>query len=376
MKNMNKFKIIMLTIMVSLCCSFTLPTIAYGEENQTTEEPTLQTLTPNYANTGTATESKKFHNWIFSFQETKTVIVQPVKIAKSGVLSLSLSPDFFKNQYRISLYGDSDLKEHLATYYYDSTKASTPITFKLAKAQTYYIEIESHEANIPTNSVTVTPILYGNSNRQIYANQTICSYSTKEQGAIFYKIVAKGNGILKFSSSDAGVKVQLLNGNKKAISSVSTLRNSQSPTSYTVKKGTYYLKVTSPDVYHFTYQFLGMTVQAGHSIQIAKQISFGRTYKGMGYLLQSTNQADWYKFKLYKYKKVALKFHVSDDAAFRITIYDTNKHPLPSGSFALPVDGSSTLLLKSAAAWKPGTYYIKINKTKQNTSGYYTFWVK
>ncbi|MEE1342016.1 MAG: hypothetical protein U0L23_04810, partial [Lachnospiraceae bacterium] len=64
------------------------------------------------------------------------------------------------------------------------------------------------------------------------------------------------------------------------------------------------------------------------------------------------------------------------DAAFRITIYDTNKHPLPSGSFTLPVDGSSTLLLKSAAAWKPGTYYIKINKTKQNTSGYYTFWVK
>ena len=325
--------------MVSLCCSFTLPTIAYGEENQTTEEPTLQTLTPNYANTGTATESKKFHNWIFSF-----------KIAKSGVLSLSLSPDFFKNQYRISLYGDSDLKEHLATYYYDSTKASTPITFHIAKAQTYYIEIESHEANIPTNAVTVKPI--------------------------FYKIVAKGNGILKFSSSDAGVKVQLLNGNKKAISSVSTLRNSQSPTSYTVKKGTYYLKVTSPDVYHFTYQFLGMTVKAGHSIQTAKQISFGRTYKGMGYLLQSTNQADWYKFSLYKYKKVALKFHVSDDASFRITIYDTNKHPLPSGSFTLPVDGSSTLLLKSAAAWKPGTYYIKINKTKQNTSGYYTFWVK
>ena len=209
---------------------------------------------------------------------------------------------------------------------------------------------------------------------------------------ILHKLVIPRDGVMYFSGVEYssysnnmyGLSFSLLKSNYVPINrygSSSTYVNGTDQNSssyvreYALKKGTYYLRVTNTKNYRIIGKFKAVNDQ-GNTVKKKKGTKIGKK-KTMTALFgagDTYNKTEWFKFKLKKPKKVTLVMGAYGDASYRVTFYG----PKPfkkgdttyvSSGYTRPVKywiqrGSKKLKLKK------GTYYIKIQRTSNDVSGY------
>ena len=213
---------------------------------------------------------------------------------------------------------------------------------------------------------------------------------------MLHKLVVPRNGMVYFSGKyrspysgkEYGLSFSLLKTNYQSINrygSSSTYvdmtdQNSSSfMRAYALKRGTYYVRVTSMKGYDYMIRTLFKAVNdQGNTVKKKKGTNLKKkaTMSALFGAADTNSKTEWFKFKLKKPKKVTLTAGAYGDASYRVTFYGPK--PYKKGRTFYVSSG----YIKSYKYWiqkgrkklklKKGTYYIRIQRTSNDVSGYCT----
>jgi transcriptional accessory protein Tex/SPT6 len=191
-------------------------------------------------------------------------------------------------------------------------------------------------------------------------------------------------GILKveMNAENTGTYITLCNSSKKAITNEISSSTISDTKIFAVKKGTYYLKVTTNSYWlRMKTSQESATDQSGSSKSKAANLTLGKDKSGLIFLEDKSSKYDWFKFTLTKATAVDLEISGSCSAG---TIY----YELTSSS----IDGTLEGYLSGVGSYDEtplnyytsdgkihtslpkGTYYIKVYKKSAKSCG--TYFVK
>lgn len=311
--------------------------------------------------------------------------IVPVKIQKKGSIEILLSyySDEEYGHLQVELFSNKSCTKKLGTAlisYEDDSEPSNE-SYYIPEAGTYYMKFSRNKfTNAGIGAFGI--LLFDGSNKTLTNKKEVISYSDSNNKDIYYKIVAPKDGYItttnSFNTSSGFANITLMNSKKKAISEeLYVSSTNQYTTCHAVKKGTYYIKVSSrAGIYSMEYQFTGVTDKGGASKATATTVKKGGSaVKGMIAATDKVSNADWYKVTLSKKQKVS--FEITGNCSGRITmeVIPASGGTITGNKISIypPSDGS---VLESKGTWTKGTYYIKVSKKDAKVSGAYTLKVK
>lgn len=339
-----------------------------------------------------ADSEKKDGAYEIKFGEADKVITVPVELSDRGGLYITLGEQD-TNYYSLTatLYKDEACKDKVGySAYLFSGDGIGEKTINVDKSGLYYLKLElSKKSTTGQISFLMQLTMFSGENQELSQGKVIFSYQDYDQANIYYKVSAKADGLLSFAfgASEDGFrgKVQLLNKDKKALSAESYIipkRNDAGEYDdvvyyYTVKKGTYYIKVdTSVKLYGVQYDFKEVKDGSGASKEKSKTLKLGGSAaKGVLFVTDKTSNVDWYKFTLTSEKKVKITINSYVDGKIKFEIMDSKGRTLWFGTKTI-YEGKNETVLESDGKWSKGTFYIKMSKYDGTSSGYYTIKVK
>ncbi len=328
-----------------------------------------------------------------NFPDEEETIIMPIELSDKGGLYLTMGEQD-TNYYSLSatLFKDEACTEKVG---YSANLFSGDVTdtqdFIIDEAGTYYFKFEaSKKRDTGTISFLLQLRLLSGEDQELTKDEVIFSYQDYECPDVTYKIVVDTAGLLTLTlgtDNEYGFsgKVQLLNKDKKALSTATSVYATQNDDgeygdvekSYAVAKGTYYVKVdTSRKIYGIMYSFSEVKDSAGTKKDKAKALKLGGSaIKGICTATEKTSNVDWYSFKLTSSKSIVITVGSKLDGKLKVEILDSKGKTLWYGSHTI-YEGDEDLVLKSSGKWTKGTFYIKIYKYDNTSSGYYTLKVK
>ncbi len=207
-----------------------------------------------------------------------------------------------------------------------------PFDFKLTKVSGHF---EQEDNNNISNATDLIELKY------FYGYlQTYYAYSDAKNDVDYYKIVLPSNGILDFefshkqTGSKSAFKIELLDaGNNVLTKYESSLQKKKSEKYFGLKKGTYYIKVSSngnKDVRHLEYK-IAYAVSKNNNIEMMPNNKFSDAtlIKDGVYISGNFNQwqkDDYYKYQAKKGKYSLVYEHKPFDKDTDISIFDSNQH--------------------------------------------------
>lgn len=359
---------------------------------ETLESEAATVLEPNLCKTLEDSEKEEGY-YVITFPNEVNTITVPVELSDKGGLYLTMGEEDI-NYYNLSatLYKDKACTEKVG---YSATLFSGDVTdehdFIIDKAGTYYMKFDvSKKRDVNEIYFLLQLVLISGEDQELTKDNLLISYQDYDCPDITYKIVVKSAGLLTLTlgcDDEYGFsgKIQLLNKDKKALSTATSLYASKNEEGeygdvehfYAVTKGTYYVKVdTSRKMYGIMYSFSEVKDSAGTKRDKAKALKLGGSaIKGLCTATDKTSNVDWYSFKLTSNKSVEITINSKIDGKLKVEILDSKGKTLWYGSKTL-YDGDESIVLKSDGKWPKGTYYIKLFKYDKTSSGYYTVKVK
>ena len=229
-----------------------------------------------------------------------------------------------------------------------------------------------------------------------------CATSVKDtivynapDNTMMHKLVVPRDGMIYFSGEYAtssgyeyGLSFSLLKTNYQAINRYGssstyvdfTNKNSSSfMRPYALKRGTYYVRVTSLKGKNYMIRTLfkavndqGNTVKKKKGTNLKKKVTMSALFGAA----DTYAKTEWFKFKLKKPKKVTLTMGAYGDASFRVTFYGPK--PYKKGDTTYVSSGHTGTAKywirrgKKKLKLKKGTYYIRIQRYSNDVSGYCT----
>ncbi len=192
-------------------------------------------------------------------------------------------------------------------------------------------------------------------------------------------IAVTGYCIYTSSNTHSSLRVTLMNSKLKALEESSNFVNADTEkyVTYALKKGTYYIKVTSEKKFVLAAAVQAVSEKSGTSKKKAVTIKSGKAVKGLMCAGEKASKADWYKFKVTKSKVLKLTIEVNSNGYFEYYIYGPS---YPKGARLGSLKDqkgtyySINLRTNKKAKIKTGTYYIKAVRTSSSpkSSGLYS----
>lgn len=325
-----------------------------------------------------------------SEEDKETTLIYPVIIPEKGAVDFSIvqsnETGFFN--LTMELYSDVVCTKQCGNsiYYlendiYGQGKCFCPY------AGTYYLKVMfSRQAEIyDTKTFTLYSSFISNADRSMKENVLIYSYADNSHSDITYKIKVKRTGILIFAASPIDTDnftgiIRLYNAKKKAISAKNQLSGTQGSDSgyariyYTVKKGTYYLKVSAFQNYFAGYVLEKVKDRSGKSKAKATNLKIkGKAKEGVVLVSDSAKKTDWYKIKLKKRTRFTIIVESYVNGRLKMEVCNSKGKTVSFGENYLYTAKNK---FRTSGKWTKGTYYIKIKKDNKKSSGYYRLKVK
>lgn len=218
--------------------------------------------------------------------------------------------------------------------------------------------------------------------RVLKENKWKTIYPASDNPAYSYKIVSKQDGYITVTLKDEEgydrtAKVHMRGKDEGWMSPHMHLNmNKEHLTQqvFAIKKGqTYFLRVDyGTNKIAFKYTFTKVKESSGKSLKNAKTIKKNKQVKGtiLGDIT-SDNEADWYKIKLNKNKKLKITFRGASAKKLKAIIYDKNGKVVKK--IKCIADGKEQeVIWKSSKKLSKGNYYIKIYPGTECATGYYS----
>ncbi len=314
--------------------------------------------------------------------ETASVVELTTK--SSGILRFYYQGDNTESV-SIYLYDNEDLDNYISM---DSISASSQedVTdgFKVPKAGTYYVKIRSYQDE--SFDFTLAADIYSADDQTLKSGKSTLFSLLDSKDENYYKFTTTKSGKVKIYTSkidgkDCYIDVsvfQKVNGKMKL---VVPSRSEADGSAVGLSKGTYYIKVSggsSYQLYSIKYTFTAITDKSGSTKAKASKMTLGKASTGLVLVSDKKSKEDWYKVTLTKTKAVTLtvKGEVSDS----ITITFYNSKGSEFGSLYLSEytteDAGTPYDNYSKKTLSKGTYYIKVTKDENNSSGSYSITLK
>lgn len=181
--------------------------------------------------------------------------------------------------------------------------------------------------------------------------------------ATSFSISSSGN------TTSYGNSITLCNSKKKAISNKGyTPSNLNYTNYYGVKKGTYYIKLSTPGYYNIQAKMVRKATPVATKKTAAKKVTSSNKYYTLP--ASTSKSSAWFKFTINKPKKLTLTTSFTGDYSTRMTVYKGSKVVYTCSLY----DGSKRTLKYQTLAgkettWPKGTYYVKISKSNKTDNG-------
>lgn len=211
---------------------------------------------------------------------------------------------------------------------------------------------------------------------------------------MLHKLVVPSDGVMYFSGveyssySDSvyGLSFSLLNSSYTPINrygSSTTYVNGADQNSssyyrvYALKKGIYYLRVTGTKNYRIIGKFKAVADQGKAKKKKGTNLKRGKVMTALFAAGERYSKAEWFKIKVTKSRKIKLTVFVYGDASYRVYLYGPKPYKKgDSGTYLTESNcGTITYGIRKGFSSKlkklnKGTYYVKVVRTSNDTSGY------
>ncbi|BCN32036.1 pre-peptidase C-terminal domain-containing protein [Anaeromicropila herbilytica] len=257
-------------------------------------------------------------------------------------------------------------------------------SFKVPAAGTYYMKLSMKDyAGAEKLLYNLYTLSFSGEDRALKTNDQVM-VSAIDNSPIYYKVTPAKDGLLTIDVTDATdysmkeAKLTLCDANKKVISNTYDMKKKEDGVAFAVTKGDYYIslaatatKDTKPSLYTISTYYNNITKKSGSDRSSAKKIYLGKEVNGLQAL--NENKADWYQIKTSKQKKLKIELsNIMTSGNLKVTLYDKNNKAITCTTSKK----SSQLTYTTKSKLAKGTYYIKIEKSTEATSGSYTLLVK
>lgn len=333
---------------------------------------TLTTYTVPTGSTKELDTYKSYGVWVPS--DTKE-LVMPIDFDAKGVLYASVlladgeptTADIYLN-----IYSDQACTQEIIYSSYDGT-ASIP------KKGTYYLKfsvLDSGETVTDGYTIALSTQFYNGEDRALKNKTWTAVGNSDYTKPVYYKITVPQTGSITVNNDSLYTAyVTLLNSSKKAISNEAYPSSTNDySTVFAVTKGTYYIKVTTTsELYRLKYTFKAVTDKSGTTKAKATKLTAGKTYTGVVTAADKTGKVDWYKITLTKSQKVDITFTGSvSSGEIGIEFYGGDiSGSITDSITSVNEDSSFTAQTWTSTKLPKGTYYIKVTKAENKTSGVY-----
>lgn len=329
--------------------------------------------------------------------DSKELII-PVKMAAKGISYMY----FYDKNYADTSFGDilADENSYSDMYfqlYQDSTCTDSSlvdeeyseslyglnlVSLNVPSQGTYYIKITLANDIKNENSIFILNAFGVSGENRVLQNGVTSLTGAINDKPIYYKLKAPNDGYITLDFLEDveytwnNIKITLCDSNKKVISKTINMNTHGNKAIFAVSKGEYFVSVSANSsyqdcIYELNSRFVQIKENSGSKLSNSKKISLGKTIKGLQTL--GNTKADWYKFEVKKKKDFSITLNKYMTVGnMKFTLYDKNKKEVKYNSHEK--DNKVTYIPSTQLS--KGTYYIKIEKTNQLDSGYYSLTVK
>lgn len=329
--------------------------------------------------------------------DSKELII-PVKMAAKGISYMY----FYDKNYADTSFGDilADENSYSDMYfqlYQDSTCTDSSlvdeeyseslyglnlVSLNVPSQGNYYIKITLANDIKNENSIYILNAFGVSGEDRVLQNGVTSLTGAINDKPIYYKLKAPNDGYITLDFLEDveytwnNIKITLCDSNKKVISKTINMNTHGNKAIFAVSKGEYYVSVSANSsyqdcIYELNSRFVQIKENSGSKLSNSKKISLGKTIKGLQTL--GNTKADWYKFEVKKKKDFSITLNKYMTVGnMKFTLYDKNKKEVKYNSHEK--DNKVTYIPSTKLS--KGTYYIKIEKTNQLDSGYYSLTVK
>lgn len=329
--------------------------------------------------------------------DSKELII-PVKMAAKGISYMY----FYDKNYADTSFGDilADENSYSDMYfqlYQDSTCTDSSlvdeeyseslyglnlVSLNVPSQGNYYIKITLANDIKNENSIYILNAFGVSGEDRVLQNGVTSLTGAINDKPIYYKLMAPNDGYITLDFLEDveytwnNIKITLCDSNKKVISKTINMNTHGNKAIFAVSKGEYYVSVSANSsyqdcIYELNSRFVQIKENSGSKLSNSKKISLGKTIKGLQTL--GNTKADWYKFEVKKKKDFSITLNKYMTVGnMKFTLYDKNKKEVKYNSHEK--DNKVTYIPSTKLS--KGTYYIKIEKTNQLDSGYYSLMVK
>ena len=202
------------------------------------------------------------------------------------------------------------------------------------------------------------------------------------QKTLYHKLVVKKSGLVAICGNEyresgtslqaAGLNVQLCNAKKKPLHNAYLSNLNTYTEKYALKKGTYYVAVSSSQRYQLKAESKAWKDKSGKNKKKAATIKKGKSADGMVMVNEGMKKGDWYKVKLTKRSKLRINITAACTGVvsnLKVQIIPANRHYTLINSTSLIGNKGKKLASRNKLA--AGTYYIKVSKVTKSASGVY-----
>lgn len=336
-----------------------------------------------------------YEKTMLTFKEDENELIIPIQVESEGCLSLGITQNYYANfgSLKIELFEDADCLQKCGvnSLYLFSENESVFEKFECSKSGIYYIKASLlRNANeMEELSFSLVSAYYSSANRFLNQDELVYVYDNSMSENTKFTINVKNDGVIYLmytaenNSATNTVAVNVIGTNGEVFaenlytSNQSDLTrlydNGMSIAVVPVKAGTCTVEVKSSESYVFGYTFVDVNDISGKSKSSAKLLTKGKKTFGLLYADDSNSEYDWYKIKLNKRQKVRITMHAESNDLIQFDFMSSNGKILKDSSVTLSTGGS---VFKTLKKWDKGTYYVRIRKVNNNSSGLYSLTLK
>ncbi|AIQ64248.1 hypothetical protein PSTEL_15300 [Paenibacillus stellifer] len=337
---------------------------------QSVSEIKMHTLT-----TGDTIDMGKRGQYEINLSSDVEELVVPIKAEAAGVFQVFLKDD--TQNIDVEFYSDAACTSALD---YNSNNAFGVIP----KAGTYYVKFVNSYGDYGAEDVIS---LKADFSCQLFPDVTELKADNWQAAGItdytkpvYYKVSVPATVLLEvdFQAENTNSNITLCDSSKKAITDSMTIASTEGKKALVVKKGTYYLKVSTNAWWvRVKASAKGVSDSSGVSKNSAAALKLGTAKSGVFFLEDKTSASDWFKFTLTKPTKVDLV--VSGNVSAGYIKYEVTSSVIDgtlSGylSDVGNVDKTKLVYYKGKKLYESlpaGTYYVRLYKSSAKTCGNY-----
>ena len=236
---------------------------------------------------------------------------------------------------------------------------------------------------VPDGAATIKLVTYAYAGQEVTLKNIFQPVFIGNTGkTLYHKLVVKKSGLVAICGNEyresgtslqaAGLNIQLCNAKKKPLHNAYLSSLNTYTEKYALKKGTYYVAVSSSQRYQLKAESKAWKDKSGKSKKKAATIKKGKSADGMVMVNEGMKKGDWYKVKLTKRSKLRINITAACTGVvsnLKVQIIPANRHYTLINSTSLIGNKGKKLASRNKLA--AGTYYIKVSKVTKSASGVY-----